>query len=225
MRRFVTFVLSLSLVFGLSVAGRLSAQDEKKEAEKKADAGKTEAEQKPEPAPSTEAAAETEKPIPKDVQDKIDAARKAVAEAIVAAELAGLVDSSIDPPPILDILITGRANDAAVIRAKAEEVKAKTAQSPDAAVSLEVFGAWHTGNSKPIAGITAAENIRIIPPSMGLADWYRLRTSLFKPLIEDARKRLAPAATPEPKKEDEKKVEAPKDEPKKEDVKKDEAPK
>ena len=51
-------------------------------------------------------------PIPKEVQDKIDAARRAVAEAIVAAQDAGLVETSIDPPPILDILITGRATDA-----------------------------------------------------------------------------------------------------------------
>ena len=34
-----------------------------------------------------------------------------MAEAIVAAQDAGLVETSIDPPPILDILITGRATD------------------------------------------------------------------------------------------------------------------
>src|SRR5262249_20700604 len=50
-------------------------------------------------------------PIPPDVQAKIDAARKAVAEMIVAAQDAGLVETSIDPPPILDLLINGRATD------------------------------------------------------------------------------------------------------------------
>ncbi len=55
-------------------------------------------------------------PIPKEVQAKIDAARRAVAEAIVAAQDAGLVETSIDPPPILDILITGRATDARVLK-------------------------------------------------------------------------------------------------------------
>ena len=55
-------------------------------------------------------------PIPKEVQDKIDAARRAVAEAIVAAQDAGLVETSIDPPPILDILVTGRATDARTLK-------------------------------------------------------------------------------------------------------------
>ena len=50
-------------------------------------------------------------PIPKEVEAKLEVARKAVAEVIVAAQDAGLVETSIDPPPILDILITGRAID------------------------------------------------------------------------------------------------------------------
>ena len=56
----------------------------------------------------------------------------AVAEAIVAAQDAGLVKTGINPPPIFDILITGRANDESTL-------KARTGVSP------EVLGAWFTG--------------------------------------------------------------------------------
>ena len=64
---------------------------------------------KKEDTPKTDAPKATEPPlppIPPEVQAKIEAARKAVAETIVAAQDAGLVETSIDPPPILDILIT-----------------------------------------------------------------------------------------------------------------------
>ena len=108
----------------------------------KTDSTKTEPAKKDEP-PKTEAPKATEAPlppIPPEVQAKIDAARKAVAEAIVAAQDAGLVETSIDPPPILDILITGRATDSRTL-------KNTTAKKPYA-VSPEVFGAWFTGYGK-----------------------------------------------------------------------------
>ena len=108
----------------------------------KTDTSKTEPAKKEESA-KTEPPKATEPPlppIPPEVQAKIDAARKAVAEAIVAAEDAGLVETSIDPPPILDILITGRATDLRTL-------KNTTAKKPYA-VSPEVFGAWFTGYGK-----------------------------------------------------------------------------
>ena len=77
---------------------------------------KTEAVKKDEAAkkePEKAAPVETPPPtIPKEVEEKLEKARLAVAEAIVAAQDAGLVDTSIDPPPILDILIKGYAIDA-----------------------------------------------------------------------------------------------------------------
>ena len=99
---------------------------------------------KPPTAKKEEAPQATEPPlppIPKEVQAKIDAARRAVAEAIVAAQDAGLVETSIDPPPILDILITGRATDARTL-------KNASAKKPYA-VSPEVFAAWFTGYGTP----------------------------------------------------------------------------
>ena len=54
--------------------------------------------------------------IPKEVEEKLEKARRAVAEAIVAAQDAGLVETSIDPPPILDILIKGYAIDARTLK-------------------------------------------------------------------------------------------------------------
>ncbi len=142
MRRFVTLALSLSLVLGLSAAGRMFAQDVEK-TEDKAAAPATDALKQKVDTPATETkeaaspAADTPKAdapapdtkeatkaaatpaadaplpsIPPEVEAKLEAARKAVAEAIVAAQDAGLVETSIDPPPILDILITGRATDA-----------------------------------------------------------------------------------------------------------------
>src|SRR5262249_58724133 len=136
-------------LLGLTGVHYLFAQDEpKKEETPKSDASKPEAsktdssqdkskekekEKEATPKPDASAAAEaTPPPIPAEVEAKLEAARRAVAEAIVAAQEAGLVKTTIDPPPILDILITGRANDESTL-------KAKTGVSP------EVFGAWFTG--------------------------------------------------------------------------------
>ncbi len=203
-RRIVTLALSLSFVLGLSAIRFVSAQDEAKKDAPPAEAPKADVAPAPAaapapapaPAPAASAAAPAEKPIPPEVQAKIDAARKAVAEAIAAAEKAGLVETTIDPPPILDILLTGQAHDLTVLKAKADELKAKTAKVPDVGVSPEVFGAWHTGFGK-LEGISAMDDVRIIPPSKGLTDWYRKKADVFKPLLEEARKALA--ATPAPR--------------------------
>jgi hypothetical protein len=161
----------------------------------KAEAGKTEAPKtepaKTEPgkteAPKTDATkaepAKTEPPlppIPPEVQVKIDAARKAVAEAIVAAQDAGLVETSIDPPPILDILITGRAIDARTL-------KNATAKKPYG-VSPEVFAAWFTGYGKQEMGVNYVDDVRITNPSAGLKNWYDQRARMLQQLIEEIRK-------------------------------------
>ena len=194
MRRFLILALSASLLVGLSAFTRLSAQDEKKEGqdpapapaqdEKKAEPAKPAEPGTPEVAPAPEP-----KPIPPEVQAKLDAARRAVAEAIVAAQDAGLVDTTISPPPILDILITGRADD----RAK---LKAVTKENPEAALSPEVFGAWYTGYGQA-EGVVADKNVRIVRPSKGLKAWYDERNRIFSSLIEEVRK-AKPAAAPAP---------------------------
>ena len=92
-------------------------------------------------------------PIPPEVQAKIDAARKAVAEAIVAAQDAGLIETSIDPPPILDLLINSRVTDARTLKG-----------AKPFGVSPEVFGAWFTGFGKT-DGINYVEDLRIMNPS------------------------------------------------------------
>ena len=79
-----------------------------------------------------------------------------MAEAIVAAQDAGLVKTTIDPPPILDILITGRANDESTL-------KARTGVSP------EVFGAWFTGYGTT-KDINPQKDVRITRPDAGLKD-------------------------------------------------------
>jgi hypothetical protein len=218
-RRIITLALSLSMVLGLSTAGRLFAQDEKKdqaktEEVKKADApapapaDTKKAEAKPaEPAKAAEAPLPT---IPPEVEAKLEAARRAVAEAIVAAQDAGLVETSIEPPPILDILLTGRALDARAL-------KAITKDAPEAGVSPEVFGAWFTGFGKPTEGITADKNVRIIQPSKGLSEWYRTRAEVLNRHIDEVRKAKAAAPKAEEKKEEPKpeaKPEEKKEEPK-----------
>ena len=207
MRRFSSLAVAASLLLGLSGSARLFAQDEKKAEAVPA------ASPDQKPAVAVVAPAEP-KPIPPEVQAKIDAARRAVAEAIVAAQDAGLVDSTIDPPPILDILITGRADD----RAK---LKAITKESPEVGVSPEVFGAWFTGYGQA-EGVVAEKNIRITPPSKGLKSWYDDRNRIFAALIADVRKGKTPVppVTPTP-------TEAPKveDAPKPEEAKPADAPK
>jgi hypothetical protein len=241
-RRFAMTVLSLSLLLGLA-GGRSGFAQEVKKAEvkqdqpkkeepKKDEAKKDEAKKdeakKDEPAKSAAPTVEPKKeepllPIPPEVEAKLNAARKAVAEAIVAAQDAGLVKTSIDPPPILDILITGRATDEA-------GVKARTGVSP------EVFGAWFTGFGK-MKDVNIPD-LRIINPSAGLKTWYELRATILNREIEAVRKAKGTPAKPkdepkaEPKKDepkaepkkDEPKAEPKKDEPKAEEPKKD-APK
>ena len=217
MRRFATIAASLGLMLGLSAVGQLFAQDPKKDEAKKVEAPKVEA-KKDEPKKEAVPAKPAEAPIPAippEVEAKLEAARKAVAEAIVAAQDAGLVESTIEPPPILDILVTGRALDA-------RDVKARRG------VSVEVFGGWFTAYNKAVDGVTAQENIRIVKPSAGLTEFYNQRANVFNRHIEAARKAKAAAAPKpeakkeEPKKEEPKKPEAKKEEPKKEEVKKEE---
>jgi hypothetical protein len=187
---------------------------------------KTEPAKKEETPKPAEPPKVTEAPLPpitKEVEVKLEAARKAVAELIVAAQDAGLVETSIEPPPILDILITGRALDTRAL-------KNSTAKKPYA-VSPEVFGAWFTGYGK-LDGVNYAEDVRIINPSAGLKTWYDQRAKFLEHYIEEIRKAKAPpAATPkkdETKPAEAKKVEEPKkvDAPKKvEEPKKVDAPK
>lgn len=220
MRRFATFTLSLSmLLLGLSATDGLFAQDatkkdesKKEESAKPESAKKEEAVKKEEPAPT----------IPPEVQAKLEAARKAVAEAIVAAEEAGLVETTIDPPPILDILITGRALD---LRELKKDPKDRIGVSP------EVFGAWFTGYGKKEAlpNLDYQKEVRIVQPSKGLKSWYEQRALLFNKAIEDVRKAHADAkkAAEKPKEEPKKAEEKPKEEakPKEEPKKTDEKPK
>jgi hypothetical protein len=202
-RRSVTLAVSscLILAIGITRVEPLYAQGEaKKDAPPpkaetpakeavKADSTKSESTKKEEP-PKTEAPKATEPPlppIPPEVMAKIEAARKAVAEAIVAAQDAGLVETSIDPPPILDILITGRATDKLTLK--------NTAAKKPYAVSPEVFGAWFTGYGK-LEGINYADDVRIINPSGGLKQWYDTRARILEQYIQEIRKAKGPAPTP-----------------------------
>jgi hypothetical protein len=204
-RRLVPLALSIGLVLTLGwlQTGSARAQEVKTLTPPKAEAAKQE-------PPKTEVKAETTKKedaakkepekvveippptVPKDVEEKLEKARHAVAEAIVAAQDAGLVDTSIDPPPILDILIKGYA------------VDAKTLKNPAAkktywAVSPEVFCGWFTGYGK-LDGVTInpQTDIRIINPSAGLKAWYDQRANILNKHIEDVRKAKGQTATPKP---------------------------
>jgi hypothetical protein len=231
-RRFVTLALSSCLVLAVGIArvDQLFSQEVEKAAAPapaapaktdapktdapktdapKADPAKTDPAKKaetPKPAEAPKATEAPLPPIPKEVEVKLEAARKAVAELIVAAQDAGLVETSIEPPPILDILITGRATDTRVL-------KNPTAKKPYA-VSPEVFGAWFTGFGK-LEGVNYAEDLRIINPSDGLRQWYEQRARFLDHYIEEIRKAKGPAAAT-PKKDETKPAEAKKvDEPKK----------
>ncbi len=187
MRRFVTFAM-MSLVLVLAASNVLHAQDDakkdakpevkKEEAPKTEDAKKDDAKKeepkkddaKKEEPKKDEAKKEEPKEaplptIPPEVEAKLEAARRAVAEAIVAAEDAGLVETTVTPPPILDILITGRAVDA-------REIKKHTGVSP------EVFAAWFTGHGK-LEGFTAQKDVRIVNPSEGLKEMFDQRANLL----------------------------------------------
>ncbi len=227
MRRIVSLMAALAVFAGFSFGGRLIAQDEKKDAGKQESKPEAKPEQKPaDTAKPGEGGADAKqadksaekgtdksaekataepvvppplKPVPPEVEAKLEAARRAVAEAIVAAQDAGLVDTTIDPPPILDILILGQANDKAVLKAKLDELKANPNASPEARLSVEVFGAWFSGHGA-MEGVDLQKNIRIIAPSQGLVDWYAKRADLLKRHIDEVRK-SKPAATPEPAKD------------------------
>ena len=148
-RRLVTIALSFGLVLtmGLGANGFRPAQEAKKALAAPKPEPKPEA--KAEPAKKPEATKEVPEksvetpppPIPKEVEEKLEKARRAVAEAIVAAQDAGLVDTSIDPPPILDILIKGYAFDAKTLKNPAAK-KTYCAVSPEVFCRL-VYRLWH----------------------------------------------------------------------------------
>jgi len=215
--------LSLGLVFTLGMVrtDRLVAQEVKKAPapEAKPEPPKAEAAKKEEPKgepakKEAEKAVEAPPPtVPKEVEEKLEKARRAVAEAIVAAQDAGLVETSIDPPPILDILIKGYAIDA------------RTLKNPGAkkpyAVSPEVFCGWFTSYGKlEGVNINQQSDIRIVNPSAGLKALFDQRAAILNRHIDEVRKAKGPA--PAAKKEEVKPAEVKKEEPKTE-VKKEEA--
>jgi hypothetical protein len=209
-RRFVPLAVSLCLVLAIGIT-RVDQSFAQEQVKKALVTPKTETQTKEtaKPAPTkSEPAAKTDAaktapaqpaepplpPIPPEVRAKVDAARKAIADAIVAAQDAGLVETSIDPPPILDILINYRATDARTLK--------NTAAKKPYTVSPEVFGAWFTGYGK-MDGINYADEVRIINPSAGLKQWYDDRARFLEQYIQEIRKtRPAPAAkkADEPKK-------------------------
>ena len=226
MRRFATIILTLCLSLSLTGAHYLLAQDEpKKDETSKPETSKPETSRNPKPAkteptqekekeatPKPDASASTEAPIPPAVEEKLEAARRAVAEAIVAAQDAGLVKTTIDPPPILDILITGRANDESTL-------KARTGVSP------EVFGAWFTGYGTT-KDINPQKDVRITRPDAGLKELFSQRASILTRHIEAVRKAQGSAKKDEtPKKEDAKEKPAAEKESKKDDAPADDAKK
>jgi len=212
----LAWLLGLVFTLGLVQTDRLLAQEVKKElAPTKPEATKPEAPKqetpKPEAAKKEEAvkkelekAVEAPPPaVPKEVEDKLEKARRAVADAIVAAQDAGLIETSIDPPPILDILIKGYAIDARTLKNPA-------AKKTYWAVTPEVFGAWFTGYGK-LDGVTInpQNDIRIVNPSAGLKAWYDQRANILNKYIDEARKAKGPAPTP--KKDETKPAEATKE--------------
>ena len=208
-RRFVTLTLSFCLVLGvgiLQVHSSFAQGEAKKEAQppKSETAQKEAAKEAAKPAttkseppkgaePAKKEAPKAAEPalpsIPPEVQAKLDAARRAVAEAIVAAQDAGLVETSIDPPPILDILITGRAIDARTLK--------NTAAKKPYGVSPEVMCAWFTGYGK-LEGVDYVHDVRITNPSAGLKQWYDQRAAILRQYIEEVRKAKGPGPSPKP---------------------------
>jgi hypothetical protein len=247
--RLATIGLSFALLIGLSASwNRLTAQDEAKKEAKQDDAKKDDAKKddakkddakkddakkddakkddaKKDAAKKDEKKKDDEPPVvPPEVQEKLEKARKAVAEAIAAAEKAGLVNSSIDPPPILDILVFGYAIDQ---REYTKDAKDRVGVSP------EVFGAWFSGYGKKEANpsLVPQDEVRIFQPSKGLKRLYDQKATVFNSLLEAARKAQAEtakpkeeAAKPEAAKDEKPKDEKPAEE-KKEDKPKDDAPK
>jgi hypothetical protein len=214
-RRIVTLIVTFSAVLGLGV---IQVQPTLAQETKKASApaatttpAKPDAAQKPaetksadtksadaksaDTAKAKEAPQATEAPlppIPKEVEEKLAAARKAVAELIVAAQDAGLVETSIDPPPILDILITGRATDARTLKNPAKK-------KPYYGVSPEVFAAWFTGYQAPgFENIDHVKEVRIIYPSDGLKAYFDQRAVILREAIAEVRKAKGPAPAVKP---------------------------
>jgi hypothetical protein len=188
---------------------------ETKPVEPQKDAAKKEEAAKKEPEKVAEAPPPT---VPKEVEEKLEKARRAVAEAIVAAQDAGLVDTSIDPPPVLDILVKGYAVDNRTLKNPA-------AKKTHWALSPEVFCGWFTGYGKQPEGVTInpQTDIRIINPSAGLKEFFDQRANMLSKHIEEVRKAKgpAPAAKPaETKKDATPPAEVKKAEPKKEAAKK-----
>jgi len=189
----------MALTVAMAWTGPAIAQEVKKETAPapapkqeapKTDAAKKEEAAKKEPEKVVEAPPPT---VPKEVEEKLEKARLAVAEAIVAAQDAGLVDSSIDPPPILDILIKGYAIDARML-------KNPSAKKTFWAVTPEVFCGWFTGYNKTLEGVTInpMNDLRIINPSAGLKAWYDQRANMLNKYIDEVRKAKGPAAAPKP---------------------------
>ena len=208
-------VIPLALLFGLTMTVALAwtgpaiAQEIKKatapapkpEASKPDTAKKDEA--KGEPAKKEREAAKKEPQksaeapppsIPKGVEEKLDKARRAVAEAIVAAQDAGLVDTSIDPPPILDILIKGYALDARTLKDPGAKKNGVWSVTP------EVFCGWFTGYNKTLEGVTInpMNDLRIVSPNAGLKVWYDQRANMLNKYIDEVRKAKEQTATPKP---------------------------
>ncbi len=209
-RRVTLLAWSMGLTLGVVQTGSALAQGLIQKGTVKAEAPKQETakkeEAKTEPAKKEEAAkkelekkvAEAPPPtVPKEVEEKLEKARRAVAEAIVAAQDAGLVDTSIDPPPILDILVKGYAVDNRTLKNPA-------AKKTHWALSPEVFCGWFTGYGKSPEGVTInpQNDIRIINPSAGLKEFFDQRANMLNKHIEEVRKAKGPAAKPaEPKKD------------------------
>jgi len=219
----LAWLLGLVLTLGMVGTDRLVAQEVKQKAPAKPEATKPEAPKqeapKKEEAKGEAAKKEPEKAveapppaIPKDVEEKLEKARRAVAEAIVAAQDAGLVETSIDPPPVLDILIKGYAIDARTLKNPA-------AKKTYWAVTPEVFCGFFTGYSKSeFSTINPMTELRIINPSGGLKAWYDARAAMLNKYIEEVRKAKGPA--PAAKKEETKSAEPKKEETKPAETKK-----
>lgn len=227
-RRIATLIVSFSLVLGLGMMQIRPSfgQDPAKKDAPKADAPKADTKKPAEPAkdqakpaePAKDKAAEKKEeapkatepplpPIPKEVQDKIDAARRAVAEAIVAAQDAGLVETSIDPPPVLDVLVTGRATDA-------RSIKNAAAKKPYG-VSPEVFAAWFTGyGAQGFDTVDYVKDVRIMQPSAGLKAMFDQRAAILRNEIAEVRKaKGSPAAKPAEKPAEKKEAPKPAEKP------------
>ena len=236
----LAYLFGMALTVAMAWTGPAIVQEVKKEPAPvpapapKQEAPKTDAakkdEAKGEPAKKEEAAKkEPEKvveapppTVPKEVEEKLEKARLAVAEAIVAAQDAGLVDSSIDPPPILDILIKGYAIDARTLKNPSAKlvVHYRDGEKTVWALTPEVFCGWFTGYNKTLEGVTInpMNDLRIIKPSAGLKTWYDQRANMLNKYIDEVRKAKGQTAAPKPaevKKEESKPAEVKKEEPKK----------